>query len=166
MQEGGNVGLHVLKMKANVDQMERLGFPIGRELAVDIVLQSLPASYDQFVTNYHMQGMEKSLSELHGMLKSAESDMVKHNSTSTTPVLGLKKQKKRKKKPTLKRKVGVSKPILEIESKDIENVPQEETQEKVVCYFCGRFGNWGRHACPTCREDIKLLRKERVTFSS
>ena len=166
MQEGRSVSAHVLKMKAYVDQMERLGFPMGRELAVDIVLQSLPASYDQFIMNYHMHDMEKTLGELHGMLKTAESDMAKHESTSSIPTTSSREQKKKKKKPTPKGKVGVSKPIPHIESEDNDCVPHEEIQERVVCYFCGRFGDWGRHACPSCREDIKLLRKERVNFPS
>ena len=49
--------------------MDRLGFPLLDELATDAVLGSLPPSYGTFILNYHMHGMDKKLTELHGMLK-------------------------------------------------------------------------------------------------
>ena len=57
--------------------MEKLGFPLGQELATDFILASLPLSYGNFVSNYHMHGAEKGLNELCGMLKMAESDIKK-----------------------------------------------------------------------------------------
>src|SRR3954465_13441919 len=57
--------------------LENLGFPLGQELATDLILASLPSSYGQFISNYHMHGVEKGLNELCGMLKTAESDMKK-----------------------------------------------------------------------------------------
>ena len=57
--------------------MEKLGFPLGQELATDFILASLPPSYVNFVLNYHMHGAEKGLNELCGMLKMAESDIKK-----------------------------------------------------------------------------------------
>ena len=71
MQEGTSVSAHVLKMKAYVDHLARLESPLSDELAGDIILNSLPKSYDQFTMNYNMNGMEKTLAELHQMLKTA-----------------------------------------------------------------------------------------------
>ena len=51
MAEGSPVGAHVLKMIGYVENLERLGFPLSQELATDLVLQSLPQSYGQFVMN-------------------------------------------------------------------------------------------------------------------
>ncbi|KAK9125081.1 hypothetical protein Scep_013927 [Stephania cephalantha] len=62
MTEGASVSPHVLKMKGYVDQLDRLGFPISQELATDLILNSLPESYSQFVMNYNMNNMEKSIS--------------------------------------------------------------------------------------------------------
>ena len=42
MAEGSPVGAHVLKMIGYVENLERLGFPLSQELAIDLVLQSLP----------------------------------------------------------------------------------------------------------------------------
>ena len=77
MAEGISVSTHVLKMKGYIDHLERLGFPMSQELATDLILNSLPESYDQFVMNYNMNNMEKSISELHGMLKTAEQKIKK-----------------------------------------------------------------------------------------
>ncbi|KAL0423349.1 UNVERIFIED_CONTAM: hypothetical protein Sradi_0869700 [Sesamum radiatum] len=38
------------------------------ETYVDVILQSLPPSYDQFIINYNMNGLEKTLHELINML--------------------------------------------------------------------------------------------------
>ncbi|KAI3776255.1 hypothetical protein L1987_46029 [Smallanthus sonchifolius] len=42
------------------------------ELAGDIILNSLPKSYDQFTLNYNINAWDKTISELHIMLKTAE----------------------------------------------------------------------------------------------
>ncbi|XP_066385098.1 phosphatidylinositol-3-phosphatase myotubularin-2-like [Miscanthus floridulus] len=62
---------------ADLERLEKLGFPIGPELAADFILASLPPSYRNFVVNYHMHGAEKGLNELCGMLKIAEADIKK-----------------------------------------------------------------------------------------
>ncbi|KAK9164200.1 hypothetical protein Syun_005102 [Stephania yunnanensis] len=80
MTEGALVSPHVLKMKGYVDQLDRLGFPISQELAMNLILNSLPESYSQFVMNYNMNNMEKSISELHLMLKTAEQNIKKPSS--------------------------------------------------------------------------------------
>ena len=43
------------------------------ELSQDLILQSLPSSFSQFVINYHMNKLNISLLELLNMLKIAES---------------------------------------------------------------------------------------------
>jgi hypothetical protein len=72
LAEGGLVGPHVLKMIGYVKNLERLGFPLGKELATDLILQSFPDSFSQFVLNFNMNYMDKSLSELLVMLRTAE----------------------------------------------------------------------------------------------
>ena len=74
-----------------------------RKLATNLILASLPSEYDQFVMNFNMHGMEKTLAELHRMLKNAEQRIKK-----TSPVLVVQKAKgtKGKSKPKSKNKVG------------------------------------------------------------
>ena len=69
MAPGSSVSTHVLKMKSYIDRLEKLGSPVTKEMATDLILGSLPPSYDQFVMNYNMQKMDVSIMELHEMLK-------------------------------------------------------------------------------------------------
>ena len=86
MQEGSSVSSHVLKMKSFVDQLGRLNAPLSNELATDVILSSLPKSYNQFVLNYNMNGWERTVSELHQMLKTAESNIP----TKGGPILAIR----------------------------------------------------------------------------
>jgi hypothetical protein len=67
----------VIKMVGYTQRLEKLGFPLGQELAIDFILASLLPNYGNFISNYHMHGAEKGLNELCGMLKIAESDIKK-----------------------------------------------------------------------------------------
>ena len=58
-------------MKGYIDRLQNLGVEFPKELAVDMVLNSLSGSFEQFVLNYNMNNLEKTLMELHGMLKTA-----------------------------------------------------------------------------------------------
>ena len=49
MAPSTSVSAHILKMKGYIDTLEKLDVPIQRELATDLILGSLPESYDQFV---------------------------------------------------------------------------------------------------------------------
>jgi hypothetical protein len=75
LAEGIAVGPHVIRMVGYTQRLEKLGFPIGQELATDFILASILPSYGNFVSNYHMHGAEKGLNELCGMLKIVEADI-------------------------------------------------------------------------------------------
>ncbi|PKI60596.1 hypothetical protein CRG98_019072 [Punica granatum] len=72
LTEGSPIGPHVLKMIVYVETLERLGFPLDQELATNLILQSLPDSYSQFVMNYSMSEHNKPLPKLLNMLRIAE----------------------------------------------------------------------------------------------
>ena len=69
MEENSSVSEHLLRMSAYADKLIALGITIPNELGIHRVLQSLPPSYKNFVMNYNMQGMKKTLPELLSMLK-------------------------------------------------------------------------------------------------
>ncbi|KAJ9544625.1 hypothetical protein OSB04_024332 [Centaurea solstitialis] len=75
MIKGASVSDHVMKMKRHMDHLERLGHPVPLQLATDTILDSLSEDYKPFVVNYNMNNMEKSIAELHSMLKTAELNM-------------------------------------------------------------------------------------------
>ncbi|KAJ9566122.1 hypothetical protein OSB04_002088 [Centaurea solstitialis] len=75
MIKGTSVSDHVIKMKRHMDHLERLGHPVPLQLATDTILNSLSEDYKPFVINYNMNNMEKTIAELHSMLKTAELNM-------------------------------------------------------------------------------------------
>ena len=107
LAEGAAVGPHVIKMVGYTQRLEKLGFPLGQELATDFILASLPPSYGNFISNYHMHGAEKGLTELCGMLKTAESDIKK--STSGGHVMAVQNKPAFKKKGSSWKKRGKAK---------------------------------------------------------
>ena len=98
------MGPHVIKMVGYSQRLEKLGFLLGHELATDFILVSLPPSYVNFISNYHMHGAEKGLNELCGMLKIAESDIKK--STCCGHVMTVQNKPNFKKKGTSWKKKG------------------------------------------------------------
>nr|GEV27644.1 hypothetical protein [Tanacetum cinerariifolium] len=69
-------------MKRYLDTLEHLGFHMPNELDVSLILNSLNKDYDQFVQNYKMHNMGKTMVELHAMLKLHEKGIPKK---ATTP---------------------------------------------------------------------------------
>ncbi|GJY41176.1 hypothetical protein Tco_0428446, partial [Tanacetum coccineum] len=76
-EEGQSVSSHVLKMKGYIDNLERLGQPVGQNLAVSLILVSLNKDFASFVQNFNMHGMGKTVNELHAMLKLHEETLPK-----------------------------------------------------------------------------------------
>ncbi|GKF71346.1 hypothetical protein Tco_0207460, partial [Tanacetum coccineum] len=52
-----------------IDNLERLGHAMTRNLSFSIILVSLRKEYDGFVQNYIMHSMGKTVNELHAILK-------------------------------------------------------------------------------------------------
>nr|GEW92961.1 hypothetical protein [Tanacetum cinerariifolium] len=76
-EKGQLVSSYVLKMKGYIDNLERLGQPVGQNLAVSLILVSLSKDYDSFVQNYNMHDIGKAVNELHAMLKFHEDTLPK-----------------------------------------------------------------------------------------
>ena len=72
MAEGSLVGPHVLMIIGDIECLDRLKFPLGLELATDLILHSLLDSFSQLVMHYNMSDVAKTLSELANMLRTAE----------------------------------------------------------------------------------------------
>ncbi|CAA0806714.1 Unknown protein, partial [Striga hermonthica] len=64
MTAGSSVHDHGLKMIALIERLSSLGVIMDNELYVDLLLQSLPPSFDSFAVNFNMHNMETSLPEL------------------------------------------------------------------------------------------------------
>ena len=131
MAEGTSVQDHVLKMIAHLNELEILRAEIDGETQVDIVLMSLPESFNSFRLTYIMSKSHYSLTELLKELQTVEGIighkrslhvMEKYSSSSAKKGKGKKKVPKWDVKPELqqqKPKVGDGKP-------------------KGKCYTCGQ----------------------------
>ena len=149
MAEGASVSAHVLKMKGYIEHLNRLGFPLSQELATDLILNSLPDSYGQFFMNYNMNEMDKSISELHMMLKTPEQNI----KSKPGHVLMVQKGKGFKNKGKGKGK-GKS-----------NAQPKAKAPKEGVCLFCNEPGHWKRN-CKLYLEDLKKKKKTGDTSSS
>jgi hypothetical protein len=101
LAECSPVSPHVIKIMGYIETLIKLGCEIKDGLTTDMILQSLPMSYESFIMNFHMNVTEKIVSELHGMLKTAD-DSIKKNSNHV--VIVQKDKKKRKRWTSLKGK--------------------------------------------------------------
>ena len=155
MVAGSSISPHVLKMKGYLDHLEKLGLPISQELA--IILQTLLYAYDDFVMNYNMHNMEKTLSELHGMLKIAE-----QNIKTTSNVLMVQKGKG---KDTKRKWVQRVRPRITKKPKPNPNPdtkgekpktkqPKAKEPKEGQCFFCNEPSH-GKRNCKLYLEDLK-----------
>nr|GFA70383.1 hypothetical protein [Tanacetum cinerariifolium] len=76
-KECQSVSTYMLKIKGYLDQMERLGYPMPLVLGVNLIVTLLSKDYYQFVQNYNIHGMGKTIPELHAMLKHAKKGIPK-----------------------------------------------------------------------------------------
>ena len=161
MAEGESVSAHVLKMKGYIDHLARLGYPLSLELSTDLILHSLPGSFSQFVMNYNMNNMEKSIPELHGMLKTAEVNVKKR----PTQILNVNKGKPMKNKGKPKSKggngpKGRGKPKWQSKAK----VPKEIVPKEGICFHCKEPGHWKRN-CKLYLDECKKKKSSETTTS-
>ncbi|XP_077217984.1 uncharacterized protein LOC143852485 [Tasmannia lanceolata] len=82
MVEGTPVRDHMLKMMGYLNELELLGAMLDGESQVDMVLSSLPSSFNDFIMNYHMNKLSITLTELLNHLQSTEG-LQKKNKKST-----------------------------------------------------------------------------------
>ncbi|KAG8481016.1 hypothetical protein CXB51_025737 [Gossypium anomalum] len=129
--------------QARQESLSNLGFPLTKSWPLMLFWQSLPDSYSQFVLNFNMNEIDKTLPQLLSMLRTAEGNMKK---VGPKPILMVRnnKGKGKAKVPTKpKGKGGVSK--------------------EGNCFHCGVTGHWKRN-CPVYLEEIKKASKRNVCF--
>ncbi|KAK4407839.1 hypothetical protein Sango_0364900 [Sesamum angolense] len=74
MAKRSSLHSHGMKMLSLVEKLEDLKLGLDNDTYIDVILQSLPPSYDPFIINYNMNELEKSINELINMLVQYEED--------------------------------------------------------------------------------------------
>ncbi|KAL0423576.1 UNVERIFIED_CONTAM: hypothetical protein Sradi_0892400 [Sesamum radiatum] len=78
MIRGSSVWEHRMMMLSVVEKLNDLQVDLeNEEKYVDVILQSLPPSFDQFIINYNMNRLEKNLYDLINMLVQYEATIEK-----------------------------------------------------------------------------------------
>ncbi|KAL2235257.1 uncharacterized protein LOC105158667 [Sesamum indicum] len=110
MAKGSSVQSYEVKMVSLVEKLENLKAGLDNDMYIDVILQSLPPSYDLTIINYNMNGLEKSIHELISML--VQYEVTTHKSTPAVLVGEVSTSKaKCKRAGCWKRKKGKGKVI-------------------------------------------------------
>ena len=128
MEENSSVSEYILRMSWYHNHLTQLGVNLPDDSVIDRVLQSLPPSYKSFMTNYNIQGMNKTILELFAMLKAAEVEIKKeHQVLMVNKTTSFKKKGKGKKGNFNKNSKQVAAP-----GKKPKSGPKPETE----CSYC------------------------------
>ncbi|GJW23318.1 zinc finger, CCHC-type containing protein [Tanacetum coccineum] len=169
-EEGQSVSSHVLKMKGYIDNLERLGQPVGQNLAVSLILVSLNKDFASFVQNFNMHGMGKTVNELHAMLKLHEETLPKKDANPALHAIRAGRvQKNQKNKPhkAAKGGHGKGKGKMGYAPNNAPFAPKPKTPpppkkdnpaKDAICHQCGEVGHWRRN-CPVYLAELMKKKK-------
>ncbi|GJX14127.1 zinc finger, CCHC-type containing protein, partial [Tanacetum coccineum] len=169
-EEGQSVTSHVLKMKGYIDNLERLGQPVGQNLAVSLILVSLNKDFTSFVQNFNMHGMGKTVNELHAMLKLHEESLPKKDANPALHAIRAGRvQKNQKNKPHKagrggkgkgKNKMGYAHNNVPFAPKPKTSPPpkKDNPAKDAICHQCGEVGHWRRN-CPVYLTELMKKKK-------
>jgi hypothetical protein len=135
LTEGTIVGPHVIKMVGYSQRLEKLAYPESQELVTDFILASLPPSYGNFITNYHIHGARKGLNEFCGMLKTAKCDL-KKSAGSSGHVMAVQNKPYFKKGKSQKKKGKANDTVSKTNQK-----PKARPATDVECFYCKELGH-------------------------
>nr|GEW94272.1 zinc finger, CCHC-type [Tanacetum cinerariifolium] len=164
--EGQSVSSHVLKMKGYIDNLERLGRPVGKNLTVSLILVSLNKDFDSFVQNSNMHGMGKTVNELHAMLKLHEESLPKKDANPALHAIQAGRvQKNQKNKPHKAAKGGHGKGKGKMGNASFDSKPntplppkKDNPAKDVICHKCSEVGHWRRN-CPVYLAELMKKKK-------
>nr|KAJ0212110.1 hypothetical protein LSAT_V11C400165970 [Lactuca sativa] len=150
---------HKKKMQRYVDRLLKLNVNFRKELAIDIILHSLPSCYDQFRMTYHMNKEEVTLSKLQGLLKTTESGL-KGKLVVTTPtstaglVLAIGQGKGKKRKSPSKGTKGKTLDGSSLSGTKKGFFTPSANPKEAECFYCHEKSHWKRN-CPKYLQDVK-----------
>ncbi|GJT62192.1 zinc finger, CCHC-type containing protein [Tanacetum coccineum] len=172
-EEGHSVSSYVLKMKSNIDNLERLSHAMTQNLSVSLILVSLRKEYDSFVQNYNMHSMGKTVTELHAMLKLHEQNLPPREVSPALHAIRAGRIQKNQKKKSHKAAKGnqgkgkakmgnalVPTPSYAPKPKNPPTPKKDNPAKDAICHQCGEVGHWRRN----CRIYLaELMKKKKLS---
>ncbi|KAL0293439.1 UNVERIFIED_CONTAM: hypothetical protein Sradi_6937100 [Sesamum radiatum] len=143
-------------MLSLVEKLKDLKANLEKETYINVILQSLPPSFDSFIVNYNMNGLDKDLHELINMLvqyeatieKYAPSVLVGEASTSKAKGKGAGRWRRKKGKTESTTASAQSTPVAPLGmGKEKRKAVWQSWFPKDVCINCREKGHWKRE-CP------------------
>ena len=132
MHNGQFVNDHCLIMIKDIEELQKLGMNMDKELQVDLIPQPLPDSYGQFIMNYHMNKIDSILFELLNMLVTAEGTLkISRGIVLTVERASSQKKSSFKKKKPAKKQKNKTKPKKQVLKK---------ADNKKKCFHCNIEG--------------------------
>nr|GEW78166.1 hypothetical protein [Tanacetum cinerariifolium] len=146
-EEGKPVGAYVLKMKDYVEQLERLGYVLLQDISVGLILNGLISDLADFVKNYNMHNMRKTVGELHALLIEYEKGLPKKAGTpQVMAIQGGRTQKANKKSLNVKgkdKRKGKGKENSYIpKPKNLKPSAKEHPKKNDACHHYKEVGHW------------------------
>ncbi|KAL0394467.1 UNVERIFIED_CONTAM: hypothetical protein Slati_4412900 [Sesamum latifolium] len=156
MIEGSSVQEHWFKMLSFVEKLKDLKANLTKETYIYVILQCLPPSFDSFIVNYNMNGLDKDLHQLINMLvqyeamieMSALSVLIGEASTSKAKGKGAGRWRRKKGKTESTTTSAQSAPVARwARAKKRGKAVRQSWISKDVYINCREKGHWKRE-CP------------------
>ncbi|GKC75966.1 retrotransposon protein, putative, ty1-copia subclass, partial [Tanacetum coccineum] len=166
-EEVQSVSSYLLKMKSYLDTLERLGYAMPNEHVVSLILNSLNKDYDQFVQNYNMHSMGKTIAELHAILKLHEKGISKKAVTPAVLAIREGKIQKDTKKPrgANGKDKGNNKLAYDPKPKIPPSPKRDNLEKDSVCHHYKEVGHWRRN-CPSYQAELKKRKNASMASTS
>ncbi|GKA19912.1 retrotransposon protein, putative, ty1-copia subclass [Tanacetum coccineum] len=162
---GKSVSEHVLEMKGLMDQLHTLGKPYDNDMAVNLINRSLNKDFGDFVRNFNMHCVGKTVTELHALLIDFEKGL--KDKAPTPQVFTIQKGRDNKPKPQANKKVkgkgkaDKNKQVVPYQPKPKPNPlkRKENPNKDQACHHCHVAGHWKRN-CPLYLEELRANKKK------
>ncbi|GJY43643.1 zinc finger, CCHC-type containing protein [Tanacetum coccineum] len=162
---GKPVSEHVLEMKGLMDQLHTLGKPYDNDMAVNLINMSLNKDFGDFVRNFNMHCVGKTVTELHALLIDFEKGL--KDKAPTPQVFTIQKGRDNKPKPQANKKVkgkgkaDKNKQVVPYQPKPKPNPlkRKENPNKDQACHHCHVAGHWKRN-CPLYLEELRANKKK------